>query len=117
MLGALQEALAHALTSGDPVAAVAAAAANRGFQLTEAERAALRTVDQAGLELSALLILKLRLDQMLRADPELGARFDADPAGVSRALRVYHTAVPPGVAAADADAAAFRRWMAEQAND
>lgn len=69
-------------------------------------------VDPDGLALAALLVLKLRLERLLRGDPGLREAFEADPEGFSGRFRRYHRAVQPSFFFPAEESAAFRSFEA-----
>ena len=105
----VEQALARALMARDPVLALRRAA--RDARLPAAMRRALSACDPDGLRLSALLVLKLRFERLMRGSPEAQAWFDRDAAGFARAFRRYHSQVPPTAFFPPAEARLFRAWL------
>ncbi len=111
MTPAFEQQLAEILLAADPVAALAAAAADPN--LAPELRAALRAADPDGLRLSALFIARLRFERLLQGDADAAASFEADPASFTAEFRRYHAAVPPTAFFPQTEAALFRRWRAD----
>jgi len=77
--------LADALLSKDPVEALDGAA--DAGEILEALGIVRSAIDPDGLRLTGLLVAKLRFERLLRASPEAGKRFEADPREFTRAFR------------------------------
>lgn len=102
--------LATALLADDPVAALAALAADAN--LAPDLRAALAAADPDGVRLTALFIARLRFERLLQGDADAAASFEADPEAFTAEFRRYHAAVPPTAFFPQDEAALFRRWCA-----
>lgn len=85
----LQVVLAEALCAPDPVAFVQALAAR-----PEADPA-LRAIDAGGLRIAALLVAKLRFQNLMNASRTAAEWFARDGAGFTAAFKRYHHEVPP----------------------
>jgi hypothetical protein len=106
LLAELQEVLVSCCTARDPAAALAAArVAHPGLERW------LATIDPDGLRLTAMLIQKLRFERIVRGDPELAARFEADPPGFTSVFREYLVAQPPTCVFPEEEADRFRRFL------
>jgi hypothetical protein len=69
-------------------------------------------VDPDGLQLTSLLVKKLRFERILRGDPSLGLRFQKDPQAFTVAFRNYLNAVPATCVFPAEEARAFREFLA-----
>jgi hypothetical protein len=88
-IAALQAVLADALLAPDPAAFVRAAAAQPGAD------PALRAIDADGLRIAALLVAKLRFQNLMNASRTASEWFERDGAGFTAAFKRYHHEVPP----------------------
>jgi hypothetical protein len=70
-------------------------------------------VDADGLELSRLIVKKLRFELIVRGDTEMEAWFDRDPEGFTTAFKAYDVLVPPRSWFPREEAEKFRAWCAE----
>ena len=86
-----QKLVADALTSQDPMAALHAARERFPPELVEAIDAA----DRDGVEMTALLVAKLRFERLMQGSREAIEWFERDAADFAAAFRRYHSAVPP----------------------
>ena len=107
MLGELQAVLVSCLAAEDPAAALVVARASH----PELDPW-LETVDLEGLRLTALLIRKLRFERIVRGDPNLAARFEADPSGFTSIFREYLVTESPNRVFPEEEAEGFRRFLA-----
>jgi len=107
VLGELQAALVACCAAEDPAAALAEARASHPELAPW-----LGTVDVEGLRLTALLIRKLRFERIVRGDPNLAARFEADPSGFTAILKEYLAAESPSCVFPEDEAERFRRFLA-----
>jgi hypothetical protein len=72
--------------------------------------APLEGVDQEGLQLTRLIVKKLRFELIVRGDSDAEAWFDRDPAGFAAAFKVYDSIVPPRSWFPREEAEKFRAW-------
>jgi hypothetical protein len=106
LLAELQGVLVACCIAEDPAAALAAArTAHPDLEPF------LRTIDPEGLRLTALLTRKLRFERIVRGDPDLAGRFEADPAAFTAAFREYLVALPPDCVFPEEEAERFRRFL------
>jgi hypothetical protein len=103
--------LADALLAPDPAAFVAARAAAAGAE------PALRAIDPDGLRLAALLVAKLRFQQLMNASRPAAAWFERDAADFTAAFKRYHRSVPPTALDPWREAATFAAWCASERVD
>lgn len=101
--------LAAILTAPDPVAALKMAQRRRGLSTDLRRR--LAAIDEDGLRISALLVVRLRFERLLRGSPVAERWFDEDPADFAAAFRVYHSAVKPTAFFPQAEGALFAEWL------
>jgi hypothetical protein len=87
--------LAAAMRADDPVAAV---------------RALHPGADADGVQMTALLVARLRFERLLRGSPDAEAWFDRDPADFAGAFRRYHAEVAPSAFFPADEAALFVAW-------
>lgn len=104
----VESTLASILRAPDPVAALRAARAN------QPALAPLDHIDEDGLRMAALLVLKLRFERLLRGDPEVEAEHERDPEGLARDVRAYHQQTPLRAIFPAAEARLFREWRASK---
>ena len=99
-----QALLADLLTAPDPVAALRErrAAANAD--------PALHAIDEDGLRIAALLVVKLRFQRLTNGSRRASEWFERDPRGFTDAFRAYHQEVPPTALDPWREAAAFEGW-------
>lgn len=107
-LARFERLVAQALTSADPVAAFAAAAADP--KLAEELRSALGKADARGIRITALIVARLRFERLMHGSQEAADWFASDPAGFTRAFKTYERAVPPTAADPWAEAALWESW-------
>ena len=108
MLAVLQKVLVDCCVADDPVATFAA------LQKAHPELEPwLRHVDADGLQLTSLLVKKLRFERILRGDPNLAARFEKEPQAFTVAFRNYLNQVPPTYIFPAEEARAFREFLAK----
>ncbi len=106
----LEELVAGAFASSDPLAALAAAAADPA--LGADLRARLAGASPDGVRIAGLLVVKLRFERLIQGSRAAGAWFERDPAGFARAFRRYHGEVRPRAEGPLAEAQAFAEWSA-----
>jgi hypothetical protein len=109
---ALERLLVRAMVAPDPLAVLQRAARDR--RLPAPLRELLAAVDADGLRLTALLVLRLRFERLLRGCPEAEALFDADPQGFAERFRRYHQSTPLTAFFPQAEAALFRGFLAAE---
>lgn len=66
--------------------------------------------DPDGLELTRLIVKKLRFELIIRGDSGLEAWFDRDPAAFTTAFKAYDALVPPRSWFPREEAEKFRAW-------
>jgi hypothetical protein len=66
--------------------------------------------DPDGLELTRLIVKKLRFELIIRGDSKLEEWFDRDPAAFTSAFKAYEQVVPPRSWFPSEEAEAFRGW-------
>src|SRR5437870_2809189 len=93
LLRAYERRLVEILCASDPAAALRAAVADRA--LPASLRRAFGRADPDGVCMSALLVIRLRFERLLRGSREAERSFAADPAAFNRVFRQYHERVPP----------------------
>ena len=71
----------------------------------------LEGVDPDGLQLTRLIVKKLRFELIVRGDALLDAWFDRDPAAFTAAFKAYDLAVPPRSWFPREEAESFRAWF------
>ncbi len=106
MLGVLQKVLVDCCVADDPVAALGVARKDH----PELEPW-LGHVDPEGLQLTSLLVKKLRFERILAGDPELRGKFQEDPQTFTIRFREYLLAVPPTAVFPQEEAASFREFL------
>ena len=74
------------------------------------EGAPLEGVDPDGLELTRLIVKKLRFELIVRGDSKLEAWFDRDPESFTAAFKAYDALVPPRSWFPREEAEKFREW-------
>jgi len=67
-------------------------------------------VDPDGLELTRLVVKKLRFELIVRGDAEMDRWFDRDPAAFTEAFRKYDLEVAPREWFPRQEAESFRAW-------
>ena len=70
-------------------------------------------VDPDGLELSRLIVKKLRFELIIRGGSDLEAWFDRSPSHFTRAFKAYDAQVPPRRWFPREEADHFRAWCVE----
>jgi hypothetical protein len=106
--------LARALCARDPVAELARAARDRN--LSPELRKRLAAADSDGFRISALLVVRLRFERLLRGSPEAEEWFERDGESFAAAFRDYHEAIPPTAFFPRDEAALFAKWNAGQSH-
>lgn len=109
MLSRIQELLVTALRESDPRAFLQAHVPGAA-DLTEEERQWLLAIDEDGLRLTRMLIRKLRLQRIVRGDPEASAYMARDPAGFAACFARYDQEVAWRYVFPREEALAFRRY-------
>ena len=109
MLAVLQKVLVDCCVADDPVAALAAARKDH----PEME-AWLGHIDPEGLQLTSLLVKKLRFERILAGDPGLRDKFREDPQTFTIRFREYLLAVPPTAVFPQEEAASFKEFLAQR---
>jgi hypothetical protein len=100
------------MISADPVAAMRALAEEPGWpdELRQAARAA--ATQARGIELTALLVARLRFERLMQGSREASALFERDPAGFVALFRAYHREVAPSVYFPAQEGRLFTAWLA-----
>jgi len=86
--------------------------AQRRRGLSKDLRRRLCAIDEDGLRMSVLLVVRLRFERLLRGSPEAEAWFDEDPAAFAAAFRSYHSAVRPTAFFPQGEAELWATWRA-----
>ncbi|MEE9128355.1 MAG: hypothetical protein V3U11_14580 [Planctomycetota bacterium] len=107
MLGVLQKVLVDCCLADDPVATFAAARKEHPELSPWLEH-----VDPEGLQLTSLLVKKLRFERILGGDPNLREQFQKDPQTFTIRFREYLAAVPPTAVFPQEEAESFRKFLA-----
>lgn len=104
--------VAAALHAPDPVCALREASRDPqlGFEL----RRRLARADGRGVQLSALLVARLRFERLLCGCPEAEAWFDRDARAFTECFRRYHHEVPPSAFFPKEEARLFSAWLDRQ---
>ena len=110
-LARLQQRLALCLADLDPIAALREA--QNDPDLDAREREWLAGVDLDGLRLTALMVQKLRFERILRGDPEVRQRFEADPEATAATIEEYLEESAPRAVFPAEEARAFRAFVAD----
>lgn len=71
-------------------------------------------IDPDGLELTRLIVKKLRFELIVRGDSKMEAWFDLEPASFTEAFRAYDREVPPRSWFPREEAEKFRAWCREK---
>jgi len=108
----LQRALLAACLQPDPAAALREALARGGHGLSADEQAMLRAAGADGLRLSHVLVMKLRLERLLRGDARAAAAARADPVAFMARFARYAATVPPTAVFPSEEAALFAAFAA-----
>lgn len=109
-----EERVAAAMTAPDPVAAIRALADDPGLpdELRQAARAA--ATQPRGIELTALLVARLRFERLMQGSQEAPALFERDPAGFVALFRAYHRDVAPSAFFPAQEGRLFAAWLASR---
>jgi len=107
-----EERVAAAMTAADPVAAIRALAEDASLpeELRQAARAAV--THARGIELTALLVARLRFERLMQGSTEASALFERDPVGFAELFRAYHREVAPNVFFPAQEGRLFAAWLA-----
>lgn len=111
---AFEAAVAGALRAPDPVAALAAVAADAA--LPEDLRACLAAAPANGVRIAALLIVRLRFERILQGSKIAGEFFERDPRAFAAAFKRYHREVAPTSIHPFEDARRFDAWLTAAAD-
>ena len=112
MLRDLQRVLLAACLQPDPAAFVRGALARGDHGLSADEQAMLRAAGADGLRLSHVLVMKLRLERLLRGDANGAAAARADPVAFMGQFARYAAAVPPTAVFPSEEASLFAAFAA-----
>jgi hypothetical protein len=104
--------VAGAMTAADPVAVIRALADDASLpgELRQAARAAV--THARGIELTALLVARLRFERLMQGSREASALFERDPVGFAELFRSYHREVAPGAFFPAQERRLFAAWLA-----
>jgi hypothetical protein len=107
-----EERVAAAMTAADPVSEIRALAEDATLpeELRRAARAA--ATHARGIELTALLVARLRFERLMQGSREALALFERDPAGFAERFRAYHRAVAPSAFFPAQEGRLFAAWLA-----
>jgi hypothetical protein len=114
-LARFEEVLARALRARDPYAAIKRAASDRSLDAELRKR--LAAVDEDGLRISALLVVRLRFERLLRGSPEAEEWFERDGESFAAAFRDYHESIAPTAFFPRDEAKLFAKWKAGQSRN
>lgn len=109
MLSRLQELLLLALREPDPRAYLQTVAASDAG-LSDSERACLLAIEDDGLRLTRMLIRKLRMQRIVRGDPDAAALLAEDPERFAACFARYDQEQPWTHVFPRDEARAFRRY-------
>jgi hypothetical protein len=104
----VESTLAMILRAPDPVAAL------RSARSSQPALAPLDHIDEDGLRMAALMVLKLRFERLVRGDPDIDREHERDPEGLARDVRAYHHETPLRAIFPTAEALLFREWRASK---
>jgi hypothetical protein len=104
--------VAAAMTAADPVSEIRALAEDESLpgELRAAARAA--AAQARGIELTALLVARLRFERLMQGSREALALFERDPAGFAGLFRAYHREVAPSAFFPAQEGRLFAAWLA-----
>jgi len=105
-LARFQKLVADALTSDHPFEALQAARDGLPADLAAAVDAA----DRDGVEMTALLVVRLRFERLMQGSRHAIEWFQRDPAGFADAVRRYHAEVAPTAHDPREENRLFMRW-------
>ena len=71
-------------------------------------------LDSDSIDLSAVLVLRLRFERLLQGSSEAGAWFETDPGSFAREVRRFHRATPLTATFPAEEADLFLRWCAAE---
>jgi hypothetical protein len=108
----LQRVLLAACLQKDPAAFLRDTLARGAHGLSAGEQAMLRTASADGLRLCHVLVMKLRLERLLRGDAQAAAAARADPVAFMARFARYAAAVPPTAVFPSEEAALFAAFSA-----
>jgi len=111
-LRALEGLLAEAFASGDPVRVLREARAAGRVRGALAD--ALDGVDEDGVELSGLLVAKLRFERLVQGSGRAREWFERDPQAFTAAFKRYLRAEPPREAFPGQEGRRFETWLAAE---
>jgi hypothetical protein len=109
-----EEGVAAAMAAADPVAAIRALAEDASLpeELRQAAHAA--ATHARGIELTALLVARLRFERLMQGSRQAPALFERDPAGFAELFRAYHREVAPSVYFPAQEGRLFAAWLARR---
>jgi hypothetical protein len=108
----LQRVLLAACLQPDPAAFLRETLARGDHGLSADEQAMLRAPGADGLRLSHVLVMKLRLERLLRGDARAAAAARADPVAFMARFARYTATVPPTAVFPSEEAALFAAFAA-----
>ena len=112
-LADLQRLLADALPQRDPAAVLRQppeAEAQRGRALSPTESDALQRLPKDGLLLTSLVLVKLRIQQLLKS-PDAAKLFEEDPELFARIFEQYHAECPMADFFPEGEGQRFADWL------
>ncbi|MEM9487950.1 MAG: hypothetical protein AAGC55_02335 [Myxococcota bacterium] len=101
--------LAQAMIARDPVAAMRAIADDAS--LPEELRQAAAAADPRGVEMTALLVARLRFERLIQGSIEAASWFEREPDQFAAAFREYHQTVAPVVFFPADEGRLFADWL------
>ena len=104
------EKVAQAMIARDPVRAIRDIAST--CELPDELRHAAAGASASGVELTALLVARLRFERLTQASEQAAQWFAEDPEGFAAGFRAYHHSVPPTAVFPVEEARLFAAWLA-----
>ena len=108
-----EEAVAAAFRNADPTAAFRAI--ENDVELPASLREAARTPQSRGIEISALLIIRLRFERLIQTSSRASAWYDSQPREFTQTFRDYHRSVPSSTEFGMREARDFDTWCCANA--
>lgn len=107
-LADLQRLLADALPRRDPYAELRESPVDG---LSPQESIAVQRLSEDGLLLTSLVLVKLRMQQLLKSHAESASLFEVDPAAFVHLFEEYHTNCPMADYFPEGEAQRFVNWL------
>lgn len=104
--------VAAAMAAADPVAAVRAIAGDMSLPEELRQAAAIAARHTRGIELTALLVARLRFERLMQGSKQAALLFERDPAGFAALFHAYHREVAPSVFFPAQEGRLFTAWLA-----